>query len=233
VSKLSDTFIVVGSKPWNRHVFDEIVCYLPGKWVFINSKEELNSTKVNQIKPKYIFFLHWSWTVPDEIINNFECVCFHMTDVPYGRGGSPLQNLITRGHKRTKLTALRMTSELDAGPIYLKEDLCLEGNAEEIYIRAGSLSAQMIERIIRENLQPEPQMGEVVEFKRRKPDESEVPELPTLESLYDFLRMLDAEGYPRAFIKNKGFRYEFSRAGLYHDRIIADVKITRIKGSKE
>ncbi len=26
----------------------------------------------------------------------FECVCFHMTDVPYGRGGSPLQNLIIR-----------------------------------------------------------------------------------------------------------------------------------------
>lgn len=233
MGKLLDTFIVVGSKAWNRYVFDEVICHLPGKWVFINSKEELNLTKINQIKPKYIFFLHWSWTVPDEIVNHFECVCFHMTDVPYGRGGSPLQNLIARGHKRTKLTALRMTSEVDAGPIYLKEDLSLEGNAEEIYIRAASLSAQMIERIIREDLQPDPQMGEVVEFKRRKPDESEVLELPTLESLYDFIRMLDAEGYPRAFLKHKGFRYEFSRVGLYHDRIMADVKITRIKENKE
>jgi len=55
-----------------------------------------------------------------------------MTYMPYGRGGSPLQNLIVRGYRHTKLTALRMVEEFDAGPVYLKEDLCLEGNAEEI-----------------------------------------------------------------------------------------------------
>jgi methionyl-tRNA formyltransferase len=40
--------------------------------------------------------------------------------------------------------------------------------------------------------------------------------------------MLDAEGYPRAFLEYAGFRYEFSRAALYDGRIIADVKITPI-----
>lgn len=43
------------------------------------------------------------------------------------------------------------------------------------------------------------------------------------------MRILDAEGYPRAFINHKGFRYEFSRANLYDGRIVADVTITPIE----
>jgi methionyl-tRNA formyltransferase len=38
--------------------------------------------------------------------------------------------------------------------------------------------------------------------------------------------MLDAEGYPKAFIDVKGFRYEFRRASLKDGRIVADVVIT-------
>ena len=227
--KSGSVYIVAGSKPWNRRVFDEVITKLPGEWHFIGSPQELTLENVKKINPRYIFFLHWSWKVPPDIINKYECICFHMTDVPYGRGGSPLQNLIVRGHRHTKLTALRMTEELDAGPVYFKEDLCLEGNAEEIYIRATYLAARMIRRIIEERPEPQPQTGEVVIFKRRKPHQSRIPELPNLQALYYFIRMLDAEGYPKAFIEYAGFRYEFSRAALYNGRIIADVKITPIE----
>lgn len=223
-------YLVVGRQPWNRRVFDEALSTLPGEWHFIDAPQQLTLKRIEALVPRYIFFLHWSWKVPDEIIDNYECVCFHMTDVPYGRGGSPLQNLIIRGHRQTKLTALRMSHDFDAGPVYLKEDLCLEGNAEEIYIRATYLSAQMIEHIIREQPEPVPQTGEPTVFKRRKPAESELPELNSLQALHDFIRMLDAEGYPRAFIEHQGFRYEFSRAALYGGRIISDVTITPLKG---
>jgi methionyl-tRNA formyltransferase len=108
----------------------------------------------------------------------------------------------------------------------------LEGNAEEIYIRASYLSAQMIRRIIEGQPVPQPQVGAPVIFKRRKPHESRIPELPSLQALHDFIRMLDAEGYPQAFLEYAGFRYEFSRAGLYDGRILADVKITPI-GKKD
>lgn len=66
--------------------------------------------------------------VPEAVLIAAECVCFHMTDVPYGRGGSPLQNLIVRKHKKTKLTALKMTEEIDAGPVYCKRELSLDGS---------------------------------------------------------------------------------------------------------
>lgn len=227
--RIAHAYIVVGSKPWSRRVFDEIIGKYPGQWCFVGSREQLFADAVWPLRPRYIFFLHWSWKVPDEIIDNYECVCFHMADVPYGRGGSPLQNLIVRGHHHTKLTALRMTRDFDAGPVYLKEDLCLEGNAEEIYIRAAYLSARMIERIIQEQPEPVPQTGEVTVFKRRKLEDSEIPGLDSVQAVHDFMRMLDAEGYPKAFINHKGFRYEFSRAALYCGRIQADVTITPLK----
>jgi methionyl-tRNA formyltransferase len=228
--KKQSTYVVAGSKPWNRRIFEEVICKNPGIWRFVNSRKELTAESLGEIKPKYVFFLHWSWHVPSEIIKNYECVCFHMTDVPYGRGGSPLQNLILRGHRATKLTALRMSEDFDAGPIYLKEELSLEGNAEEIYIRACYLSAEMIQRIISEDPKPQPQVGEPVIFKRRKPEESTIPELPTLQALYDFIRMLDSHGYPRASLEHAGFHYEFKRAAYYDGKIIADVVITPRKG---
>lgn len=224
-----NTYIVAGAKPWNRRVFDEVIADYPGEWHFSGCPEELEYETVSALSPRYVFFLHWSWKVPNEIVNNYECVCFHMTDVPYGRGGSPLQNLIVRGHRQTKLTALRMVEDFDAGPVYLKEDLCLEGNAEEIYIRASYLSADMIRYIVDEEPVPQPQKGESTFFQRRKPPQSEIPSLSDLQSLYDFIRMLDAEGYPRAFLKHEGFRYEFSRVAFYDGRLVADVEITPLE----
>ena len=229
----SKAYLVVGCKPWNRRVYEETLRKLPGEWNYVGAPEEFSLERLRALAPRYVFFLHWSWKVPQEVVDNFECVCFHMTDVPYGRGGSPLQNLIVRGHQETKLTALRMTAGFDAGPVYFKEPLSLEGNAEEIYIRAADHSARMIKRIIEEEPMPKPQQGEAVNFKRRKPEESEIGTPASLNELYDLIRMLDAEGYPRAFLDSRGYRFEFSRAALYDGRIIADVKITHTPAGKE
>jgi methionyl-tRNA formyltransferase len=49
------------------------------------------------LDPRYVFFPHWSHRIDSAIFERFECVIFHMTDLPFGRGGSPLQNLIARG----------------------------------------------------------------------------------------------------------------------------------------
>jgi len=227
------TYLVAGCRPWNRRLFDESLRNLPGRWDYVDAASALTLDFVRRVSPRYIFFLHWSWKVPDEVVERFECVCFHMTDVPFGRGGSPLQNLILRGHRETRLTALRMSKEFDAGPVYGKEPLSLEGGAEEIYLRAGRLSAKMIQHIIQHEPKPQPQRGTPVNFKRRRPEESEVGKLASLEELHDFIRMLDAEGYPRAFLDHAGFRFEFSRPALYDGRIVADVKITRAVADKE
>lgn len=175
----------------------------------------------------YIFFPHWSYIIPANIFENNECVVFHMTDLPYGRGGSPLQNLIVRGYHTTKLTALRVAAGLDTGPVYFKDELSLAGTAREIFLRAGKLMRSAIHRILRTRPEPIPQTGDATTFKRRKPHESNIATLGELEKVYDYIRMLDADGYPPAFIETEHLRFEFSRAARHADKIIADVRITR------
>ena len=222
------TYVVVGSKPWNRRVFDESISRNPGRWVFLASRNELTVERLAELGPTYVFFLHWSWMVPSSIVDAFECVCFHMTDLPFGRGGTPLQNLIFRGHRETVITSFKMTNELDAGPIYLKQPLSLEGSAQEIYFRATEVSAAMIARIVAEEPEPVPQTGEVTAFTRRTPAESEITsDIEYLERLYDHIRMLDAEGYPPAFIRFGPFTLSFKNSVLGDKQVRAEVEITR------
>ena len=222
-----DVYLVVGSKPWNRVVYDEVIAPLPGTWSYLDDRTRLEE-EVTRLAPRYAFFLHWSWKVPPSVLDATECVCFHMTDVPYGRGGSPLQNLIVRGHDRTKLTALRMVDMMDAGDVYMKRDLELHGTAEEIYVRATRLAAEMVAEIIRQRPSPTPQSGDVVTFTRRRPADSAIPPLSSLDAVYDFIRMLDADGYPHAFIEHNGYVYRFTRAVRYDGRVAADVTITPV-----
>jgi methionyl-tRNA formyltransferase len=221
------TYVVATLRRWNIQAFKERIRHLPGRWVLITHPRDLTVPFLSSLRPRYVFFPHWSTLVPAEIVRRFECVCFHETDVPYGRGGSPLQNLIARGRKDTKISALRMTERLDAGPVYLKRPLSLEGRAEEIYIRASRIVADMIAHIVRTNPRPAPQRGRATVFKRRTPDQSRIPkDLRSLEALFDHLRMLDADEYPRAFVDYGPFRMEFARPALRTDTIAADVRIS-------
>jgi methionyl-tRNA formyltransferase len=192
----------------------------------INEKTALTREVLVALNPRYVLFPHWSYIIPAEIFEHFECVIFHMTDVPFGRGGSPLQNLIARGIYETKITALRCVQELDAGPVYMKRPFSLHGAAEEIYLRAAATIEQMIEEIVVTQPTPVPQTGEITTFQRRKPSESSITDKQTLREVFDYIRMLDAEGYPKAFIETNALRFEFSRASLQPNKILADVRIT-------
>lgn len=192
----------------------------------IEEKDDLSVETLNSIQPDFVFFPHWSYIIPKVIYNNYNCVVFHMTDLPFGRGGSPLQNLISRKIYETKISAIKVVKELDAGPVYLKKDFSLFGNAEEIYLRAGDLIIEMINEIIKTRPIPVEQQGSPVAFKRRTPEMSVIDKTESLEELFDHIRMLDADGYPKAYLENETFRFEFSRASLKsNNTIIADVRI--------
>ncbi len=227
------SYIVASIKKWHIDEFEKIKAKVPGNWFLLNESSDLTIDYLNKINPQYIFFPHWSEKVSEEIINNYECICFHETDLPFGRGGSPIQNLINKGFDKTKISALKMTNEIDAGPIYLKKTLSLHGLAEEIYIRSAKTVFEMIETIIEKNLSPIQQMGSPSYFKRRKPDQSVIPkEISNLKELFDFIRMLDAEGYPSAKIIYNNFSIEFTRPAHRTDRIESNVVIKHLKNIK-
>ncbi|APF25998.1 putative methionyl-tRNA formyltransferase [Clostridium sporogenes] len=192
----------------------------------VTNKDNLTYEKVREINPEYIFFPHWSWVIPKEIYETFNCIVFHMTDLPFGRGGSPLQNLIERGIENTKISAIKVDDGIDTGDIYFKESLNLNGTADEIFIRASQIIFnKMIPKIINEKILPKKQSGEVIQFKRRNSSQSEILSNFDLGKIYDYIRMLDGEEYPKAFIKFGKYKLEFSRASLKNNKIIADVEI--------
>jgi methionyl-tRNA formyltransferase len=140
-------------------------------------------------------------------------VAFHMTDLPYGRGGSPLQNLIVNKIYKTKISAIEVDEGIDTGRIYMKKDLDIKnGNAEKIYVNmAKIIFNKMIPEILIKNIKPKEQKGKITKFKRRKPEDSNISRanIKTPTEMYDFIRMLDAETYPKAFIRNKKMKIEF------------------------
>jgi methionyl-tRNA formyltransferase len=218
-------YVVAGNRPWSQRTFDTTIRSFPGDWTFVANANELTAARLLEIRPRYVFFLQWSHRVPQEIASQYECVGFHMTDLPFGRGGSPLQNLIVNGHRHTKLTAFRLDEGIDTGPIYMKRDLSLHGRAEEIFARASTVAAEMIQEIIAQEPAPVPQSGEPTTFARRKPEQSRIPDGLDAGALFDFIRMLDADGYPHAFIEAGGMRYEFRQPSLTDGKVEAHVTI--------
>jgi len=223
----SKQYIVASIGEWNKTNFYNHLSVLAGEWFYVNTPEQL-LMKLEESSPEYIFFPHWRWIVPKNIVDKFECICFHMTDVPYGRGGSPLQNLIVRGHKKTILTALKMEEDVDTGPVYMKRPLDLTGAAHEIYERASLLSCKMIEEIAKKKPQPIRQQGKPTIFKRRNPGESLIPDGLNLDEVYDYIRMLDAPGYPKAFIVSGNYRLEFDQAKYSEEGLTANVNLIKI-----
>ena len=222
------TYILLTEKKWHDSLFEKLSNSENFNWIRISKKSDFDLEKIDAIKPEIIFIPHWSYIIPESIFTKYTCIVFHMTDLPFGRGGSPLQNLICRGINETKVSAIKVVKELDAGDVYLKMPLELYGTAQEIFLRSVLIIEKMIMEIISNSLQPQSQKGEVVEFKRRKKEDGNIKNLETITDVYDYIRMLDCEGYPNAFLETENFRFEFSRASFKDDQTInADVRIIK------
>ena len=197
--------------------------------VIITDKKELNKKNIGRINPEWIFLPHWSWIIPPELYEKYTCVVFHITDLPFGRGGSPLQNLIQRKIYHTKISAIQVEEGIDTGKIYLKKDFYIGiGSAEEIFIAASQIIFfDMIPYILENKPIPQAQEGELIVFKRRRPEESNLQkaEIKNLDDFYDFVRMLDAEGYPKAFFKINNLKIEFSEVHKKSNKLVGRFEV--------
>ena len=89
MSETNQKYIVAAVKSWNMDLADRFAAANQSLEVkVINDKARLTHNAVKEFNPRYIFFPHWSWMIPADIYENFECIVFHMTDLPFGRGPS-------------------------------------------------------------------------------------------------------------------------------------------------
>lgn len=218
-------YVIAASRPWYGKLADKLRARTGSEFLLISRPEEFTAERMQSLSPAKIFVPHWSERIPEQIFGRFEVIVFHMTDLPYGRGGSPLQNLIVRGHDSTKISAIRCEAGLDTGPVYLKKELSLAGSAREIFERAVGVIEEMIVELVEHEIKPVPQSGDPVVFPRRKPAESDISTLTDLRGVYDHIRMLDAEGYPHAFAEIGRLRFEFTDAEARDGAVTARVRI--------
>ena len=215
-------FLIITKKIWDKENFSDL-----DKRRFKISNE-INSKKISKTNPKIIFFIHWSKKISENLFKKNLCIQFHSSDLPKFRGGSPIQNQILRKVFKTKISAFKINNFIDAGDICLKKDFYLQGNAENIYKNMEKKCVQMIKIISKKKkLKFYKQVGKKSFFRRRKSEQSDLTKnnFKNYSSLFDFIRMLDAEDYPKAFINIGKFRIKLSNASLNKKNITGKFKI--------
>lgn len=96
-----------------------------------------NPQKINWQKlsnQNFVFvFIGWSWIVPSSFVQNELCLCFHPSDLPEYRGGSPIQHQVIDGVENTFASMFRMTELVDDGPVLAKVPINLSGSISDIF----------------------------------------------------------------------------------------------------
>lgn len=201
--------------------------------LLFKSKEDLNLETLRDNGIDIIFFPHWSWFVGEDITKEYTCICFHSTPLPYGRGGSPVQNMVFRGHQSTEIVALKMNASVDSGPVYIRKNISLLGGGEEVYRRIYIAVIELIKELINKLPNPVEQEGVVTSFRRRTKEESQLSFLELPESIFDKIRILDIDGYPPAYIDIGDYRLTFTHPVMrINGDINAHINISRIKNEK-
>lgn len=216
-------YLLISKKKWNLKNYKE----LDKKVLF---RSNINQIFIKKKKPKIIFFLHWSKKIHKNIFSKNLCIQFHCSDLPHFKGGSPVQHQVLKGLKKTMLTSFRINNKIDSGDICLKKNISLKGNARMIYERIEKTGIKMINYIIKKkNIKFIKQKNKVKFYKRRKKNDSNLlsENYPKLENIYNFIRMLDAEGYPRAFLDFKNYKIFFKKAKLLNREIKGEFQIRR------
>ena len=224
-----DKILFVSSKKW-FFLNKDVKKLIKKKNIYkITDKKKLNLKNISKINPTKIFFPHWSYKVPNKILKKFECICFHTAPLPYGRGGSPIQNLIIRKFKKAPVCAIKMTNKIDSGPIYLKKNISLNGSLNEIFERISDAVLFMITKIIKNKIIPKHQPGKPLYFKRISEKESIINQFEKLDSVYDKIRMLDSEEYPNAYFKFGNTIIKLQGAKNKRNYILCNAKIFKKK----
>lgn len=130
----------------------------------------------------------------------------HESDLPQGKGWSPLTWQILEGKNQIPVTLFEAVASVDAGPIYSQSVIVLEGHEllPEIKHLQGVVSQQLILNFVRDypNNPSRPQTGESTFYTRRGPDHSQLAMHKTLADQFNLLRVCDNERYPAFFIKD-------------------------------
>jgi len=195
-------------RSWATKIYDMLEQSLPEyNFKIINNQDLYSEDIIKSFKPDIILWYGWSWIIPPNIVEQYECLCLHPSALPKYRGGSPIQNQIINNEKMSAVTIFKMNDGIDTGDIIKQVPMLLEGNIQEIFNRMTEIGFIATYDLLTNGYSLRKQNNnKSTYFSRRKPTDSEITVNEILsqpaEYLYNKIRML-TDPYPNAYIKDK------------------------------
>ena len=159
------------------------------------------------------FLLSCEKKVGAGILRRSRCnVVVHASELPKGKGMSPLTWQVLEGRNTIPLTLFEAVEEIDAGPVYFRDEILLQGNEllGEMQALLGAKIAEMCVAFVGQ--WPSildrgmPQVGAPTFYRRRLPEDGRLDPHKSIAEQFNLLRVSDNERYP-AFVEWLGRRY--------------------------
>ena len=139
----------------------------------------------------------------------------HASELPRGRGWSPMTWAILEGDNTITLTLLEAAEEVDAGRILQQRTIQLQGH--ELADQWRSIQAAQLNELCRwavENVDElgsyaREQVGQPTWLSPRRPADSRIDPSRSLAEQFNLLRVVDNQSYP-AFFEHVGHRYKLT-----------------------
>lgn len=150
---------------------------------------------------------------PDVLARNHRNLVVHGSDLPRGRGFSPLTWQILEGLNTIPVCLLEADVEADAGAVIYRDAVEFTGHEliEEMRASLGEMSIVLCQKFLAELVPPagEKQQGQPTFYRRRKPEDSRLDPQKTLIENFNLFRVVDNEKYP-AWFSHLGRRYKLT-----------------------
>ena len=140
----------------------------------------------------------------DYLKRNLNNIVVHASDLPKGKGFSPLQWQVMEGASSIILTLFEVVKEVDAGPYYLKRSLDLTGTElyDELRCKLATKIIEMCNEYVDniKTLPSIPQTGSETFYRRRSVDDDMLDIEKSILQQINHLRIADNENFPLWFI---------------------------------
>ena len=190
------------SKFINKKKFKDSIKY---KYTFSFNEKKFHNYDI-------IFILGYTRILKDNFLkrNKLNVVC-HESDLPKGKGFSPVQWQIIENKKKIPVCLIEASKKIDSGPILEKGFLYLDGT--ELYDQIRKKQAESSVKIIRKFLNKYPnikkinQKGSSTYYRKRTTESSKLNINKTIKNQFNILRVSNNRNWPAYFIyKNKKYK---------------------------
>ena len=150
----------------------------------------------------------------EKIFKNLELnqanIVVHESDLPKGKGWSPVSWQVLEGVNKIPITLLKADKDFDSGIIYFQDFIKLDGSEllDEIKTQQGLITNKLIEKFVVSYpfVKGRKQIGKSTFYNKRTPVDSELDIDKTIKEQFNLLRIVDNGRYP-AFFKINGKKY--------------------------